>query len=134
MGWNVRPEESAPSDYFGGIPELVRAALEDKLAALIVNSMKELIQEGGEQVQTFAIQMAHSATTAALRGNTEWVEEIKGQVDLMLEINRIKITKKNRRILMGFLHGLLEATLKVALAVGTNYLSTNVDSILGRIK
>lgn len=122
-------------EMLGGVPEIAVAALRDQLGTLIVNSMRELVTNvDTEEVRTFAIQMAHSATVAALRGDTEWLKEVRGQVDLMLEINRIKITKKNRKVLMGFLHGILEAVLKTALTVGANYVIGNANNIVGRIK
>lgn len=122
------------SDLLGGIPEIVQAALEEKLGTLLITGLRELVEGPEESLRMFGLQLAHSATVATFRGDTEWLNEIKGQVDLMLEINRLKITKKNRKLLMSFLQFGLEMMIKTALSVGTNFLTNNVENLVGRIK
>lgn len=112
-----------PLNPFGGVPELVRSALEEKLGDYIVDALDDLLSGAEEDIRTFGLQIAHAAVVAGVRQDEDWLGEIRAQVDLLLEANRIRVVRKQNWLVMQVIEAIVRTAFKTALAFGAQALS-----------
>lgn len=112
---------SVPEPGPSGLTDLVQSVLEDKIGSFIATALKKVAKGTEEDLRLFGAQVARNALVAGMRGDSDLLGEVRAQVDMLLEVNRIRVDREHRELIVGFIEATARSIFKVALTAGVSW-------------
>lgn len=110
------------------IDEVIHPYLKDSLGQAIFEGMKSLILEDNEKIQEFALAAASDLAVHVLNNNRAMTEEIQAQFMALLDVKRIKTTKRTKAMVKAFLWSVGQAAIKAGIAAAASALFAKGDT------
>lgn len=114
-----------------GLSDLALAALDERLGGFLVDGIKTVVRGAEEDLREFGIGIARTALVAGMAQDHEMMDEIRAQIDLLMEVNRIRVTREHRALVLGYLEAGARMIFKTALAFGASWME---DHLLDAIR
>lgn len=68
-----------------------RGSLEAGIGTLLASELAPLLGAAAADLKDFGLAIAKDGVTAMLAGNKAWMQELKGQMKALLEVQRIRV-------------------------------------------
>lgn len=94
--------------------------LEDQLGQQIIGGIKGLVDGAAADIQAYGAQIASEMVLALSSGDQSAVNELKAQLKLMAEIQRVQIAAERETIVLSLISVAINAATSGLLAAGAN--------------
>lgn len=109
-----KPAADTPAPVPSASEEMAAAVAE--VSGIIQTSLKEVLQGSTEDLVNFGNRIAQDIVIAASMRRPALVEELKAQVKLLAEINRLRISQEAQATAVAVIDRMFTALIKVATA------------------
>lgn len=121
------------------VTDVVWPLVTQRFGTILVQSVQDLVEGAEEDLRTFGLAIARNTVLAIVSRDEEWLSELRGQAQGLLEINRIRVSNESRELVLRILESLVRMAMQAALgaATATMFKLGNLDeaqNLLGLLK